>query len=177
MGLSYREMEETEKAMNVLQKTVELDPHIIDAWQILGQLHADAGSPLARRYFDSAEEIEPNNVNILLAKADYLADQEELDASIQLYRKIIRLNPQFERAHFNVGLLYLDVDSLQKAHDHFNLTINISPTHAKAYYFRGITLALLGQENAARQNFEQALRFDPDLEQAKQALSDINVDL
>lgn len=175
MGLNYRDMQSNPNAIQMLQKAVELNPDIIDAWITLGQLHAEANDPIALRYFDSASEIAPDNIEVLHAKAFYLMEQEQLESSIQLFKRIARIDPQYDVAHFNAGLLYLDLDSIQQAYDQFNITVKIKPTHAKAYYYRGVTLALMGKPEVARQNFEQALRFDPELEEAKQALDEVNL--
>ena len=173
IGVNLRELDEPQKAINALQRTVELNPDIVDAWLILGQMHAENDSPLAKRYFDSALEIEPENIEVLHAKAFYLMEQEQLEESIALFRNITRIDPQYDLAYFNVGLLYLDIDSIQNAYEQFQIVTKISPTNAKAYYYSGVALGLMRRNEAAKQNFEQALRFDPNLEEAKRALSEI----
>lgn len=170
-GMNFEERQDTVRAINSYQKAVELDANIIDGWINLGQLYAGLGDPLALRYFDNATRIAPNDITALHAKADYLTATNDLEGAVGLYRKIITIDPQYDEAYFNSGLLYLDMDSVAKAEQQFDLTVKISPTHIRGYYFRGLSREMQGKAAEAKADYEQALRMAPDYEQAQERLN------
>lgn len=169
-GMNFEERQDTARAINSYQKAVELDAELVDGWINLGQLYAGIGDPLALRYFDNATRIAPENITALHAKADYLTSTGDLEGAVSLYRKIATLDPQYEEAYYNSGLLYLDMDSLSKAEQQFDLTVKTSPTHIRGYYFRGLSRELQGEVEAAIADYEQALRMAPEYEKAQAGL-------
>jgi len=169
-GMNFKDMGDTARAINSFQTAVEQDPDLIDGWMILGQLHADLGNDIAERYFDSAIEIAPQNVEVLHAKAFYLQEQNDLQGSLDLFRRIIQIDPQYEDAYYNAGLLYLDMDSIKRAQNQFNTALEVAPLHIRAYYHRGVANELLGKYEEAKADYEQALRLAPDYEGPKEGL-------
>ena len=161
-GMNFKEAGDTTRAINSFQKSVELDPELVDGWINLGQLHAALDNDIAARFFDSALEVAPASLTALHAKADYLSGQDDLEGALAVYREIVRIDPQYDDAYFNSGLLYLDLDSLDRAYDQFNLTLQVSPMHIKGYYFRGLTAEMQGDTAQARADYQQALRLAPD---------------
>ena len=172
-GMNFEERKDTVRAINSYQKAVELDANIIDGWINLGQLYAGLGDPLALRYFDNATRVAPRDINALHAKADYLTTTNDLSGAVALYRQIVAVDPQYDEAYFNSGLLYLDLDSLSKAEQQFDLTVKTSPTHIRAYYFRGLSRELQGKTAEAITDYEQALRMAPDYEDAQNRLDEL----
>ncbi|MCB0563161.1 MAG: tetratricopeptide repeat protein [Phaeodactylibacter sp.] len=169
-GMNFKELGDTVRAINSFQKAVEYDSDLVDGWIHLGQLYATLGDPLAMRYFDNAIRVAPENINALHARADYLSDIGELSEAIEMYRRISRADPQYEEAYFNSGLIYMDMDSIEQARKQFDITIQTSPTHIRAYYFRGLAQEMLGNEQAAKADYEQALRLAPNFEKAQEGL-------
>ncbi|MDX1943641.1 MAG: tetratricopeptide repeat protein [Saprospiraceae bacterium] len=172
-GMNFKETGDTIRAINSFQKSVELDPDLIDSWINLGQLHASIGSKLATRFFDNAILIDPKNVEALHAKADFLQDKNDLSGAIELYKQIAILDPQYEEAYFNAGLLYLDLDSIAQARQQFDFAIKVDPTFVAAYYYRGVASEFQGNVAQARADYEQALKLAPDYKQAQEALQNL----
>ena len=169
-GINFRDLGDTTRAINSFQEAVSIDPELLDAWISLGNLYHGINSPLAGKFYDNAIRVAPGSIEALHAKADYLTDQEDLNGALGIYREITTLAPQYEDAYFNMGLLYLDMDSIQKGYDHLDLAIKTSPTFIRAYYFRGVASEMMGNVEAAKQDYQQALRMAPDYERAQQAL-------
>ncbi|MCO6492586.1 MAG: tetratricopeptide repeat protein [Phaeodactylibacter sp.] len=169
-GMNFKERGDTVRAINSFQKAVELDSELADGWINLGQLYAAIGDPLALRYFDNAIRVAPDNIYALHARADYLSDIGELPEAIEMYRRISRVDPQYEEAYFNSGLIYMDMDSIEQARQQFDIAIETSPTHIRAYYYRGLAQEMLGNAAAAKKDYEQALRLAPNYEKAQEGL-------
>jgi tetratricopeptide (TPR) repeat protein len=172
-GMNFKETGDTARAVNSFQQAVELNPDLIDAWINLGKLHAALGNSIAAQYYDSALEIAPDNIMALHAKAEYLTDQDKLPEAIELYRRINRIDPQYDEAFYNAGLLYMELDSLEQAYRHFDLAIKTYPAHVRAYFYRGLAAEWLGRTQQARNDYQQALRLAPDYELPKQRLEEL----
>lgn len=172
-GLNFKEKKDTIRAINSFQKAVELNPDLMDAWINLGQLHAGLGNKIAAQYFNTAITIAPENVDALHAKAQYLQDQNDLKGAISLYKSINVIDPQYEEAYYNTGLLYLDLDSIPQAYQAFNIAIDVNPVFVQAYYFRGVAAEMQGKKDLAKADYEQALKLAPDYEAAQEALKQL----
>lgn len=170
-GRNFREMGDTVRAINSFQSAVENDPGLVEAWIYLGQLYEGIGDPLAARYYDNALEVAPDNILGLHAKADYLRNQNDLNGAIELYKKITVLDYHYEPAYYNAGLLYLEMDSIDQAYEQFDLTIKTSPIHIRGYFYRGYCSELKGDIEAARTDYEQALKMKPDYDRAIEGMN------
>ncbi len=169
-GLLFTELKDTARAINSFQTAVENEPELIDAWIKLGQLHAALGNSIASVYFDNAVELSGRQVETLHAKAFYLQSIGELLPSMELFKEIVKRNPQYTDAYFNSGLLYMDLDSLEKAIGQFDLAIQFDPALVEAYYYRGLCWEMAGRPEMARQNYEQALRMVPTFDLPQEGL-------
>jgi tetratricopeptide (TPR) repeat protein len=170
MGMNFKESGDTARAINAFQTAVENDPELLDAWINLGQLQAALGNKIAARYFDSALRVAPNSATALHAKAYYLQEQGKLSEALALFRKMGSLDPQNAEAHYNAGLLCLDLDSIPQAWRAFDLAIRMDPVHVRAYFYRGLASEMQGNARQARTDYQQALKLSPDYEKARQGL-------
>ncbi|MEZ4992066.1 MAG: tetratricopeptide repeat protein [Saprospiraceae bacterium] len=174
LGMNFKDLGDTTRAINSFQTSVEIEPSQVDAWITLGRLHAAIKSPLAERYFDNAIAEGQGSVIPLHAKADYLRDQGDLAGALELYKEINRLDRQYEEAYFNAGLIYLKQDSLGKAYELFNIAVGVYPLYVKAYYFRGLTAEMQGNMAQARADYQHALNLVPDYADAQEALARVS---
>ena len=69
-----------------------------------------------------------------------------------------------------MGIIYLELDSLSKARDNFDIAIKTDPLFVKAYYYRGHCSELEGNTRAALADYRQANGMSPDYKEAKEAL-------
>lgn len=173
LGMNFKELGNSERAIGSFQTAVENDPDLIDAWINLGQLQANKESKLAKYYFDNALNIDPENTTALHAKAEFLHQTDQLQEAILTYKKLITVDPQYSEAIFNTAIIYLEMDSLQQSKKHLDLAIESSPTFIIAYYYRGLVQESLGNMEAAKNNYQQALNFNPNFERAAEALERI----
>lgn len=174
MGMVYRAQGDDERAINSFQTSVELDPEIVDAWIILGDLFANKDFSIAARYYDTAIRLAPENLQAYHAKAFYLQNNGKTQEAIQLYKKINERDPQYTDAYLNTGILYLEMDSIELAFEHFDILVKIEPQNHLGYYYRGITRLFGGDGDAAKSDLEQALRFNPAFEKAQIALDQLD---
>jgi len=174
-GNVFKEMGNAKRAINAFQSAVENDPDLVDAWINLGQLWSEKGEPIAEKFFDNALRVDSNNIEAIVAKAYYLANKKnDLPGAVKLYKKINVIDPQKEEGYYNLGLLYLDMDSLERAYQSFDLAVKVNPTFIMGYYYRGVAAEMKGDLANAKTNYEDVLNFAPDYEKAKKALERVN---
>jgi len=171
LGMNFRELSEMEKAKSSFQRAVELDADLTDAWIILGNIYENEKNSIASEYYENAIRSNPKSIEALHSKAFYLQNHDQVLEAIRLYREINALSPQYEDAYLNTGILYLSIDSLLQAQEHFNILHRINPANAFAYYYNGLTEEYLGNMIEAKNLYETAIRLKPDYAKAKEALS------
>ncbi len=170
MGMNFKDMGDDARAINSFQSAVENNPELVDAWIELGLLFDKLENPIATRYFDNALRMDSINIYALEAKGNHLGGQGKFKEAITLFKKIVQLDPQYANAYYNTGLAYLQLDSVEQAYRNFNISVNQDPTSVLGYYYRGYTQELVGNKEAATQDYQQALQLNPNFERAKQAL-------
>jgi len=171
-GNVLQDMGRIGEAKTAYQNAVEQDPDLVDAWIKLGAILSQDKSPLAERYLDNALRIAPDNIAALIAKANFLAQvKNDLPNAIEYFKKVNIVDPQFEEGYLNLGLLYLDADSLQNAYNSFDLAIKIQPDYAESYFFRGMASKMQGDMVKAKNDFQQALKLKPGYEYAQNELA------
>lgn len=160
LGMVLKEQNDEAKATIAFQKAVDLDSDNKDAFIELGKIYTNKGNPVALKYFDNALILDSLDFNARMAKAYYFQTKNQLKEAVAEYKKILALDPRYENALFNMGLLYLDSDSLDQAYYHFNVVTHEAPTFYKAYYYRGFIAEKRGDNAAALKDFKQALEFN-----------------
>jgi tetratricopeptide (TPR) repeat protein len=169
----FQETGDTARAIKAAEEATQIDPDMIDAYIALGQLLFAKGLPRAEQYFDAAVAIDPEDVYALHAKADYLRDVGDLQAAIDTYRKASMADRQYVAGHFNAGLLLMELDSVERAYQEFDLVIKNDPVHIRGFFFRGYASEVLGDTAKARRDYQTALAFAPDYELAQQGMARI----
>jgi tetratricopeptide (TPR) repeat protein len=168
-GLNFREMGDTVRTISALQKSVELDPDLVDAWLILAEFFIDRPS-VAKKYYENAISRDTNNVQTIHALAQFLHLQDQLEEARKKYATIIRKDKEYIPAHFNTGIILLELDSLQRAIDFFTNCVEIDPDYSIAYYYRGYAKENLGEIEAAKADLNMCLSIDPKNQKARDAL-------
>lgn len=170
LGLNFRGMGDIPRAINSFQTATEKDPQLIDAWIILGDLFSEKKEAIAKRYYETAVNIAPENINALHSQAFYLQNNNDIEGALANYKRINLIDPKYADAYLNAGILQLERDSVAAALEQFNILTKVSPTDAKGYYFKAFALDLLGQKGAARKEAQNAVNFDPEYRDAQQLL-------
>jgi len=170
IGLNHTLMGNKDASIKSLQKCVEIDPDHTDGWVLLGKIFAEDANPLAEQYFENAILTAPENADVLYNKASYLHDNDQLDQSSSLLKKIIKIDPQYAEAFDRLGVIYLEKDSTDQAIINFNIAVNVNPEFGVAYYHRAYALESKGDFEAAKADYERILKFNPNYENAKKGL-------
>ena len=174
LGVNFKEQNDKKRATNAFQAAVEMDSGLTDAWIFLGELYEEKKEVLALQYYESAVLSNPNSMEALHAKAYYLQNHGNIDQAQEIYRKIIITDKTYTDAHLNSGLLYLEVDSLDKAYEQFDLLTTIAPTNHMGFYMRGIINEKKGRKEAALSDYQSSLNLNKNDKNVQKAIDKLN---
>lgn len=171
-GMAYKEMGDTAKAVRALQVAVDYDQDYYHAYMQLGLLYSVKHNPLAVDYFNNALNLNPQSVETYYALGMYYQENEEYNKAIEAYTTLLKIDPKFKYAHFNLGyihLVYLQVYDV--AIKHFTDAINVDKNYAEAWYNRGYSYELRGDVMNARKDYQQAVMIKPNYQRAVEGLN------
>lgn len=86
----------------------------------------------------------------------------QYDKAIERFNRVISYNPQYLAAYIDMGGLYMEMDSADKALYYFREGIRIDSTNNYALLFAAQTQEQLGMFAEAKKNYEQLLRHNSD---------------
>jgi len=164
------DMGDTSRAISGFQKSVQIDAANQDAWMFLGRIYSNRNNPLAIQFFDNALRVDSTLLEAREFKGVYYKRRGEFDKAFEVYRDIVLRNPDYSNAWFDMGMIYLEMDSLAKARDNFDIAIKTDPLFVKAYYYRGVCAELAGNPAAALDDYRQANKMSPSFTEAAEAL-------
>ena len=119
-------------------------------------------------------EEEKDNPHLLLMIAGILNEQDD-EKCVELYEKIIELNPKFYLAHRGLGNYYLKKKNYSKSKHYYLNAIDISPSrYGPIYKNLGITYLNLGNDASAKESFKEYLQRVPNASDRKNILEFIN---
>jgi tetratricopeptide (TPR) repeat protein len=105
----------------------------------------------------------------------YYQNRNKLKEAIAIYKEIPKFDKNNADAFYNIGLLYMDMDSVARAKDNFNIAVSVDPQYVLGYFFRGKASEKLGDVNEARRDYEQTLVLSPNYQPAKDALEKVKI--
>ncbi len=170
LGMNYRTADKLTEAKASFLRAVELDADLTDAWILLGNIAETEKDASAENFYQNAVRSNPESIEALHSLAYYLQNQNKIIPAIQLYKQINSLNPQYEDAYLNTGILYISIDSIQQAKEHFQILKKINPANPFGYYYNGLAEEYAGNLAVAKSEYENALRLKPDYQKAADAL-------
>ena len=171
MGMNLRSTGDIARAKNAFRKATELDPELIDAWIILGQLFEDENNPKALEYYDAAINLDRENPIPWHSKAYYLQNHDRIGEALEIYRKINIIDKDYLEAYLNAGLIYMSLDSINKAYEQFNIMTKVKPQFYQSYYYRGMANEALGRPELAMEDYTTSLKLNGNFQKAQQAIN------
>jgi tetratricopeptide (TPR) repeat protein len=172
-GLVYEDQGDTDQAMKLWTRSIELDATRGDANESLGQtllLRDDYAA--AEKYLRRALEIDTNSVNARFRLAKTLSQQGRLQEALVVLERIETLSAEGRRL---MGEICQQLHQHERARTNYEAAIRLKADFPEAYYGLAQTFSQLGETSKSREMMEKssALRKESD-EQARHARADFD---
>jgi len=124
-------------------------------------------------------DVKNNLIDALFAYGGYLNDYYvlEYDESINFFKRIIELDPENYRAHYNLGIAYFNLNHFEQALKSYKIALSIKPDHKHVYYNIGLLHEKAENLENAIEAYEKALEIDPNYIYAMHSLKAVRLKL
>ncbi|MEM3445177.1 MAG: tetratricopeptide repeat protein [Thermoplasmata archaeon] len=122
--------------------------------------------------FERANKLKPDMPDYLNNLATAQKKLRKFEDALTTYRRVLEIAPEFSDAHLNMGLLYLDMEKYEDAYRAFRKYLLREKNSAKAWHLAGIAAMNAGAYSQAIKCFEEALKINPELKEAREGLKE-----
>jgi arylsulfatase A-like enzyme/Tfp pilus assembly protein PilF len=149
-------------AIALCRRTLSIDERNSQAQAMLGEIYADEGQPAeALPFFQKAVEIQPKLTRNRLNLAGCLTELKDYDRAEALLKQIVRDEPNFPLAHFDLGVLYEEQGEPWQARTEYAAEIAAHPRQFKARFNFGKLLFSLGDHAGSQREMREVVRLAP----------------
>ncbi len=149
------------KTIEILQKDKQLvlqelsDIFSIDEKSLFQDIHGfsmvnDANHPIYEKTAEEYTEKGNNNYH-----------KSEFEKAIEAYKKAIKIDPDSDGAHHNIGLAYDNLGKFEKAIEAYKKAIEINPDSDGAHHNIGLAYYNLGKFEKAIEAYKKAIEISP----------------
>ena len=124
-------------------------------------------------------DVKNNLIDALFAYGGYLNDYYvlEYDESINFFKRIIELDSENYRAHYNLGIAYFNLNRFEEALNSYKIALSIKPDHKHVYYNIGLLHEKKENLENAIEAYEKALEIDPNYIYAMHSLKAVKLNM
>ncbi len=152
----------TDDVIALCKRTLALDERNAQAQSLLGEVYADLKKPdEALPHFEKAVEIQPKLTRNRLNLAGALTEVKQYGRAETLLKEIVKDQPRFPFAQFNLGLLHEEQGHLEEARAAYAAEVSAYPGHFKARFNLGKVLFRLGDAAGSREQMREVIRLAP----------------
>jgi tetratricopeptide (TPR) repeat protein len=162
---------DTNRALQWVQKSIELKEDYVDAIDMMGVLLSAKGDPLAASYFRNALNFAPNRPDLYYKLGLAEMQQGRYNEAIEAYTTATQLDPKDADSYFNMGYIHVELKNFDIAIEFFTQAIQVRENNFKAFYGRGYCYEMLGDISNAQKDYKEALSINPDYDAALQSLA------
>ena len=87
---------------------------------------------------------------------------EEHEKAIECFEKAVKIDPDDQKAWYNMGVAYDDIENYEKAIECYEKAVKINPDYQEALNAMGVAYGKKGEQEKAIECFEKAVKIDPD---------------
>ncbi len=130
-------------------------------YQAAVQLDGQGQDDQAALELDQALDANPDHLPALLMRAELALDAGRHDQARQDLEKAAQLSPQTANVHLLLSRLAYEQEDYPGALAHLDSAVQLDQDDHQAFYLRGLDRLALGKPEAARLDFDEALRLQP----------------
>ena len=149
IGLLYGNNRMYEQANEALERAFEIDAHSGFLEQIADNHSEMGGYAKALAYIERASQMDPDNDELIINRADTLGESGDIDGAIATWGEFIKKNPDFWGGYYRRGFFEDNSGRTEAALADYDMAIMLSPDYAYAYLGKGDMLEKLGRHDEA----------------------------
>ena len=174
LGRKYHENEEYQKAVSAYRHVVKIDVSNFHAWHNLGLALRFLGKlDDALKAFNTAESLDPGNGEIYIQQGLILIGQEKNQQAVNKFEKAFESGLESDNqmvAQIGMGISYLNLDKPDDAISNFDAALKIDNQNLPALTMKAGALLTRGDFSIAKTVIDEALKIDPEDEEALKIL-------
>lgn len=175
LGVNFRALGDTIRAINSFQTSVEWDNKLLDAWLLLGELYENTDIKKALQSYESAIISIPQDPRPFHAKAYLLQNNGQIEEAKDIYTSLVVQFADYHDAYLNLGVLYFEQDSFDKAEELFTILSSKKPADYLPYFLLGKTQEQSGQIDKAINSYKNALNLNKNDSLVQAALHSLSI--
>lgn len=153
----------SEKALELLEKAIELNPRNAEAWANKGVVLRKLGRLMESvTAHDRAIELKPDLVQAWYNKGVALYELNRFEEALEALDRATKIKPDFAEAWNNSGVTLDELQKYDEALKAFEKAVELAPEYAEAWHNRGATYAKLGRLRDAVTSYDNAVRHNPE---------------
>jgi tetratricopeptide (TPR) repeat protein len=117
----------------------------------------------------SAVEKNPDDTLAMKNYADFLAASHNMNEAIQLYEKILSIDPRRADIHFALAVIYYTRQDFAKSEEENNKVLAFDPKNQMALYDLGAIAATKGNVTKAKEMWSRVIKINSESETGKLA--------
>jgi len=121
--------EASQLAVESAQKAIQIDPESPEAYMVLGRINArtDLDVESARKNFEKAYQMAPNNADIVNLYGDFLTLAGDFSGALKMESRAVELDPLAAVHHSDLAFLYLILNRKDQALESAKTAKNLAP--------------------------------------------------
>ena len=167
--IGFRNQEE------VLRWAIYLNPCFEKARILLADyLYFNKWPRRAEKELDMLLYIHPTSIDGLLAKGKMAVAENDIDKIVEIYQRILDLDPNNAEAYYNLGVYYFNLGSIDTAEKFFNRAVRVG-NYVDAHLYLGHIYEEKGLRDKAIEEYRLRIRYkrgldDPYADEARKRL-------
>ncbi len=166
----YKDSNQTNKALDTLHGLLEKHPDQTGSWMLLGLVEDGIGDyKSAREAYEKVLALDSKNSVALNNLAYLYSEHEQLEKGYDLARRARELLPYDSSTADTLGWILYKKGEYPQASGMLRESVGGQPTEPNVQLHLGMTLYMLGDEDAARDALQKAVKWKGELEGREEA--------
>lgn len=163
LGFAYFESGQYDKALEITEKAIHLDPKFAHAYHNLGLTHQKMGDlKKAARMVRKSIDLDSTLYIAHYSLGSILFEDGQYEEASEVYRHFLKKFPYFPNVHHLLGIFYAAQKKFDKAVEEFEWELKIDPYHTLAHLNLGqIYWYEFQNKGKALYHLKTALALDP----------------
>lgn len=144
--------------------------------------HNNLGDVYARRgllkksaeEFKKAIELNPQYADAYHNLGNTYQQMGNINEAVKNYQKALKINPSLWQSYQNTAAIYFSQKEYKQAEENIKKAISVFPQNANLFVNLGLIYSKMNDKVKAKQAYNKALEIDPNYEQAKIGISELN---